>query len=182
MRGPPSPLALVTALAAALGAAGCPLPQPLSEISEGGVVTPPRIVSEQTTPSGTRILVAPDCTGTAGFALSAFVSSPETAYPVEARWFVDYDPVTNAGAYALEQLAIGGGNTTGTARFAYLPPPQDAATPAHVVEVVISNGFRPLGDPEATLPNRSARAGFEVQVFRWVFQYGAGGSCGEAAQ
>ena len=171
--------ALGVAAAAALG--GCPLPQPLAEVYEGGVVTPPRFVSEQTTPPEARVLVATSCPGAVSFLLSALVSSPETTYPVEARWFVDYDPTDNAGVYGLEALAIGGGTTTAVTRFDFAPPTFDpASSTVHVVEVVISNGFRQLGDAEAPLPNRSARSGYETQVYRWVFQYvEAGGSCGD---
>jgi hypothetical protein len=47
----------------------------------------------------------------------------------------------------------------------------------HVVELVVSNGFAPQDDAAAAQPNRTTKANFQTQVFRWVFHYAPGGVC-----
>jgi hypothetical protein len=160
-----------------LALAGCPLPQPLSEFYDGGSVTPPLIITEQVVPTGTFILAGKNCAASSGFTLQAAVSSVDTTYPVEARWFVDYDPHSNWGVYQDEEIPLSPSQTVGEVEFVFVPPPYDGSTPLHVVEVVVSNGFSALGDQTVALPNRTARAGFETQLFRWVFEYSDSGTC-----
>jgi hypothetical protein len=165
--------------------AGCPLPQPLAEISrvDGGSVAPPRILVATVLPAQTRIAVSRACTATPTFVLQAQVDDPDTVEQVEARWFVDYDIATGAvGLAAPPQTLPGTGDPAVTVRptpavYAYAVPAPDAANAAHVVELVVSNGFAPAG-VGVPLPNRTAADGFETQVFRWVFQHvDAGGTC-----
>lgn len=157
---------------------GCPLPQPLAELGNGNTVIPPRILVDQVVPSGTRLLVSKSCTG-AVFGLRVAVSTVDFAYPVvEVRWFVDYDPQTSWGVFQVDPLTLSSDAPVGEATFAYHPPPYDAARPlGHVVEVVVSNGFFQLGDDASALPNRTARPGFETQLYRWVFEYDDAGTC-----
>jgi hypothetical protein len=53
--------------------------------------------------------------------------------------------------------------------------------PVQVVELVVSNGFD-SATPDGGLPNRTAKPGYETQVYRWVFQpvpgSAADGGCG----
>jgi hypothetical protein len=65
--------------------------------------------------------------------------------------------------------------------FSFVPWDFDLPTAhVHVVELTISNGFLPVGDPvpPGSLPNRTAAPGYEVQVFRWTFQLSDTGGCG----
>ncbi|HTT70634.1 MAG TPA: hypothetical protein VMG32_05380 [Anaeromyxobacteraceae bacterium] len=162
--------------AALLALAGCPLPQPLSEFYDGGSVTPPIILTEQVLPTGSLILVGKNCPSGSGFALQVAVSSVDTTYPVEARWFIDYDPQSNWGVYQSDEIPLTPSQTVGSAEFLFTPPAY-ASQPVHVVEVVVSNGFLALGDQSVPLPNRTARSGFETQLYRWVFEYSDTGTC-----
>jgi hypothetical protein len=58
-------------------------------------------------------------------------------------------------------------------------PSRFPAGPPHVVEVVVSNGFFPIGQdpPGALQPNRTPQSGYETQVFRWTVVYEPGGPC-----
>jgi hypothetical protein len=164
--------------------AACPLPQPLAEVSvvDGGSVAPPRILVASVLPPQTRIAVSRSCTSTPIFVLQAQVDDPDAVEPVEARWFVDYDVATNVGLATPPQTIPGTGDPAVTVRptpasFTYGVPPVDPANSAHVVELVVSNGFAPAG-VTVPLPNRTAASGFETQVFRWIFQYvDDGGAC-----
>lgn len=169
-----------SALAAAL-LAGCPLPQPLAEVArvDGGVISPPRIVTESAVPSDTIVFVSQGCTA-AVFSLGAEVEDVNTLEAVEARWFVDYqpavpqiplsqpvpaaddpaNPIRAVEAYPFDAIAWGSG------------------VPLHVVELVVSNAFKPITPTDAR-QNHSAQDGFETAIYRWVFQYvGAGDARG----
>ena len=90
---PHLPAALSLLLSA--GLAGCPLPQPLPEYPTSGIITPPRIQSDQVTPIDTVLLIDAACSSdlTAQvFVLSASLIDENTFETVEARWFIDYDP------------------------------------------------------------------------------------------
>ncbi len=173
-------LAALAGSLAAAGLGGCPLPQPLPELGrvDGGTVTPPRIVVDPSslTPidSVVRVSVACPLPGPR-FELRAEVDDPNTTEAVDARWFVDYDPLapSSTGAQALDSPppVTAPATRRPVQPFVFAPPAYDPAAPVHVVELVVSNGFMPLGSPNAALPNRSAELGFEVQVYRWVFQY-----------
>jgi hypothetical protein len=133
-------------------------------------------------PAQTRIGVSRSCPGTPSFVLQAQVDDPDTVELVEARWFVDYDPTTNTGIQRIDTIP-GTGDPALTVRptptsYVFFVPAPDAANTAHVVELVVSNGFAPAGTASLPLPNRTAADGFETQVFRWVFQHvDTGGSC-----
>ncbi len=170
------------ALLALLGA-GCPLPQPLTEVANTGQAntTPPRIVTESVVPSQTVVSVARSCPSPATFALKATIHDDNTLEQVDARWFVDYAPDPyNARPYHSDVLPA---PEDGTSVLRAVPPlslvfPVPDAALGHVVELVVSNGFYALDDPAAPLPNRSAQPGYETQVFRWVFEYvDSGGAC-----
>jgi hypothetical protein len=159
----------------ALGAAGCPLPQPLAEVNriDGGTVTPPRVVVETARPADTRLLVP--LAGCPGVQLSASVDDVDTVELVEARWFVDYDPATAFGIADNDLPQALPPETRRPVRpFTFDVPPFDPATPLHVVELVVSNGFAPGTAPPR---NRAPLPGFEIQVFRWAFGYAATGRC-----
>jgi hypothetical protein len=178
-------VSLLAAVAAVpLALAACPLPQPLAEVSriDGGTVTPPRIVVDSVVPAETVIRMGTTaCTpGGPHFALGASVDDPQTDDVVEARWFVDYSAAVPAttGVQKLDfpQSANTGDPVRALAPYDFTPGPFDPSTPMHVVEVVVSNNFRPLNDATSLLPNRSPQDGFETQVFRWVFVYDASSS------
>ncbi|BDG07657.1 hypothetical protein [Anaeromyxobacter paludicola] len=188
----PARVALAAALTglAAATLAGCPLPQPLAEVSrvDGGTITPPRVLAETALPADTQIRVRKDCPSSPRFTVQASVVDENVVEQVEARWFLDYDAGSSAGAALLrpsDVLAPPDPNETSTLTVRALPPltvvlpPYDAASPAHVLEVVVSNGFYQSGqEPPGVPPNRSAQPGYEAQVFRWVFGYvDAGGTC-----
>ncbi len=166
------------AVAAALpwGLSACPLPQPLAEVSrvDGGTFAPPRIVGDSAVPPESVIRVSRTCPTRPQFSLQLQVDDPDTNELVEARWFIDYDPTTNVGI-TRDDIIPGTGDPSVTVRpiapFVYVVPDPDPANTAHVVEVVISNGFAPPGDLSVPLPNRMPAEGFETQLFRWVFQY-----------
>ena len=171
------------AAAALLTLAACPLPQPLAEVarSGGSGTTPPTIVSDSVRPPDPRVPLGKACTAPS-FTLSATVEDANTTEAVEARWFVDYDAVTNSGVAALDaQVQPLEPNDTlrPVTPFVYQPRPfqADPTVPLHVVELVVSNGFRPIGDPAAPVPNRSPLDGFDTQVYRWVFEFDDAGRC-----
>ncbi|MBK9517131.1 MAG: hypothetical protein IPO09_07195 [Anaeromyxobacter sp.] len=187
--------ALVGLLGPWLG--GCPLPQSLPEYPSTGRIAPPRIVTDQATPPGTVVEVAPDCPGADTdhvFSLSAGLIDENTVEPVEARWFVDYQPGRST-VTPIPPIEIIPGPEDGVTLERPLTPFQfrpytfdDAAFRAggglHVVELVVSNGF--LLEPTSGLPRpwRTPQAQYETQVHRWVFHYvpaGAGGACGYPA-
>jgi len=175
-------LALATACAAALALAACPLPQPLAEVARvnGGTVAPPRILLDSVQPPDPRVLVGTACPSGSSFTLSATVDDANTTEVVEARWFVDYDAQSNSGVAGLDPQ-VEPVQPDDTLRpvtpFVYVLPAFEAAAPVHVVELVVSNGFRPIGDPAAPLPNRSPLDGFETEVYRWVFEFSDTGRC-----
>ncbi len=172
MRARRPPVALRAALAALLVAgAGCPLPQPLTDIAGQGkttLTTPPLIVTSSVTPADSVILVATGCTAP-HFALDLQVEDLDVTEQVEARWFVDYAPPYDVGIQRTD-LIPGPEDPTAVTRtiptFDYQPDP---AASLHVVEVVVSNGFAPSGN-SGPLPNRSPADGYQTQIFRWVFQ------------
>ena len=182
-------LAAAVAVAALLGA--CPIPQPLPGVGNpdaGLPITPPRIVTATAVPTGTITLYGPPtaCAGGARFDVSASVIDEITTEPVEVRWFVDYDAASQVYStpFQVDQLPPPQDAT----QYLRVPPPfsfkpSDFDVPServHVVEMTISNGFLPLYEPVPAggQPNREAAQGYEVQVFRWVFEPSASGGCG----
>ena len=172
-------------LLAALGLAGCPLPQPLPDYP-AGTITPPRILQDQLLEDGAVTLVPAGCTTvTPEYTLSAGVVDSNTIEGIEARWFVNYanqDPWSTV--HQSNQILPNPDSTNlvrGVPEFVFRPytyPPPMGTTPVpgppynqdrvlHVVELVVSNGF----DPSAvgTNANRAPKPGFETQYHRWVF-------------
>jgi hypothetical protein len=188
----PARAALLTALAILL--AGCPIPQSLPEYPLTGKIAPPRIVSDAALPSDTIIEVAPDCPGADAehlFVLSTSLIDENTLEKVEARWFVDYR-VGREPYLALPPEIIPGPTDGITLErpltpFSFRPytwddPAVRAGGGIHVVELVVSNGFAPEpGSPPNARPWRTPLPQYETQVFRWVFHYAPGGSCGYPA-
>jgi hypothetical protein len=183
----PRALAVVAVLAAGAAAlGGCPIPQPLAEVSrvDGGSTTTAIILPETASPSATVVLVSRDCVPDPLFALSATIEDTDTADVVEARWFVDYAPVR--GPSSVPQFVEGAVQPSpdpriplrGLAPYAFSPYAYGGTSAAlHVVEVVVSNGFLPVQDPTQPLA-RAALPGFTTQTFRWVFQLvDASGHC-----
>ncbi len=171
--------------AAAFGLSACPLPQPLASVGreDGGTITPPRILVDTALPAGTTIRVGTQCAALA-FRASATLDDEDTNEPVDVRWFFDYAPTPpNDGILHPEQLP--GSDTGETQRpvtpfCVALPAWTAGAAPTHVLELVVSNGFYdPAAEPPGATPNRTPRPGFETQVYRWVFSYADGASCGD---
>ncbi len=183
------------ALAGALLLAGCPIPQPLPDYPPG-TITPPRIVMDdsisQIAYPETVVLVPEGCPTTAApsFPLSAALVDVNTIEQVSARWFVNYDPMDPARNAPRQEDEIHGVNTTPLQTRRTVPmftfhPYGSYGTvgstgsgdgrnlgAVEIVELVVSNGFDPAGDPPgsaAPLPFRSPAPGFETQMFRWVF-------------
>jgi len=183
----------LAALALPLLLAGCPLPQALPEFPSTGKITPPRIVSDQAIPADTVLEVDPACATAPVYQLSATLVDENTLEPIDARWFVDY---RSTGANAVPQSRepiLGPADGLDTVRpvspwgfkpYDYDPGPTPVEQAAfrtggglHVVELVVSNGFEEDPGPPAR-PYRSPKAGFETQVFRWIFHYVPSGGCG----
>jgi hypothetical protein len=174
---------VIRRLAAALPAlllAACPLPQPLPEYPEGQPVTPPRIVTASVAFPETVVRVPAACGIEPVIDLSADLIDANTVEPVEARWFVNYDPdnqdrrrpqlVTPVPPDADPLVIRRDVPLFRVEPYDYVPIAGFAGSApgaVHVVELVVSNGFDPGGDA-AELPNRSALPGFETQIYRWV--------------
>ena len=179
-------LALATAAAAAAGIlAGCPIPQPLPGVGNiDAGVAPPRILADDVHPIPT---FAPydttpgACDGGPQFQVQATVLDQNPDDVVEGRWFIDYD---DTGIRASVQRSftfpvVLPSQTTYAASFPFAPVVDGyPGLPVHIVELVVSNGFENV-TPDGGLPNRTPRAGYETQVYRWVFQPVDGGAaCG----
>jgi hypothetical protein len=170
-------LALCAPLAAML--AGCPLPQPVPEIEGNISVTPPRILTESVRPADGVVRVGTDCLPGAFVPFGGTIDDADLDEAVEARWFVDY--ATDAPGVQQNDFPVAPPDGTDTRRalsdFRFFPA-RFAPVP-HVIELVVSNGFFPIGlDPAgSSQPNRTAQSGFETQVFRWVVLYEPGGRC-----
>ncbi len=182
--------ALAVSAAALAGAlAACPLPQPLPGVAQptdGGTVATPRIETASVRPAETIVLYDPACSPEAHFALHARILDDDTEDIFQARWFVDYDPTVQQRF----EPALGGPVTSNpptdpNQNWRDIPDADfrptgftdwgDLPARAHVVELVVSNGF---ADPSASPPNRAILPGYESQIFRWLFFPKAGGSCG----
>jgi len=182
-------LGAVLAGGAILG--GCPFPQPLpgvGSVDSGLPITPPRVLTDSVHPGLAITDYGPlaSCPAGSHFDVSATLVDENSEEPVEVRWFVDYDPDSQPLRTPLQ--------------IETLPPPADPAqylrypssfpfTPwdfdrpaerVHVVELTVSNGFLPVGvaGPPGSLLNRTAAPGYEVQIFRWIFQPSPTGGCG----
>ena len=166
------------AIAGALALPGCPIPQPLAEVSrsaDGGAVSTPTILPDSALPADTVVLVRTDCNPAAQFTLSASLEDVDTEESVEARWFRDYradntgllsDDDVPAAADPSDPLRV-------IPPLVFRPYGFDASRTVgqlHVVEVVVSNRFLALSDPTQPF-QRAAEAPFVTQSHRWVFQY-----------
>ncbi len=169
------------ALAVALLLAGCPIPQAVPDYS-AGPVTPPRIVVDNSTTQiaypATVIRVPAGCAAHPTFDLSTELRDSDTVESIQARWFVNYDLANGFSQTPQHQQTILDVDSndptlrrTDTWTFdpyaypSYTGGVGSADGALHVVELVVSNGFSGGGP----LPNRSPAAGFEVQLYRWVF-------------
>lgn len=158
--------------------AGCPIAQPLVEISKTRV-PPPRIINDATlTPAGTFTPYDPTCPTAQSFPVAAVLGDDNTEDVDDYRWFADYRPDLQSRYLPLDQGTLGPPAAPPLDRrpvpaFTFRPADFDAGTPAtHVLELVVSNGFVP-GDQTAqealALPYRTPDPLHEVQAFRWVF-------------
>lgn len=193
-----TPDALAAGAVLLLLLAGCPLPQPLADYPQG-TVTPPRILMDSVSPTGTVVRVPAGCETPPTYDLRASLVDNDTSETVTVRWFVDYDPHNTARCTpVVPQEAIAGPgdeaeDPTLRAVSPYLFAPYDhtaalgqtdaaAAGSFHVVELVVSNGFDASAD-QIALCTPSLAAGtspfrmpaseggvlFETQTYRWVF-------------
>jgi hypothetical protein len=163
---------------------GCPIPQPLAEVSKtgSGTVTPPRIVVEATPAGviGTLLGVVPydpACPGTPRFTVRAAVIDDNTDEVANFRWFEDYDvnlPTVNPLLVGTDQLPPPAAQPLNRREVPDLPYWPAAGGGFHLLELVVSNGFGPLANPPR---NRAPAEGYEVQVFRWVFKAVSGTPC-----
>jgi hypothetical protein len=177
------PVALLAVLIVAYALTACPLPQPLAEVArtaDGGTVSTPIILPETALPTGAIVPVQTDCDPSAKFTLSATVEDIDTEELVEARWFLDYG--TDHAVLLGDDFVQAADDPSDPRRavtpivfqpYAYGLPPD---VEIHVVELVISNRFRPLDDPTPPL-QRAAEPPFLTQSYRWTFQYTQGGRC-----
>jgi hypothetical protein len=170
---------------AALTLAGCFLPQPLPDYPPG-TVTPPRILADLVTVNGENVAGTPTirvpagCTGPAPTYTFGVQVLDSSNLEVEARWFIDYQPLQTASEPVAQSIVPGNPDPLVLVR--EVPPftfrPYDLDRPPvegkmHVVELVVSNSF--AAPPEtAALPWRSPAPDFETQVYRWTFQLVAG--------
>jgi len=173
---------LIALLVAAPLAVGCPIPQTVPEYPKGTSVTPPRIVAESARPLAALIRIPAGCPTAPEQVLTAEIVYGAVVEPLEARWFVDYDPADMLrrdpvdSPVEIPTIAQLDPNAPDPTRpilpWTFNPYAFGAAVgTVHVVELVVSNGFYPY--PEATpilpLPNRTPLPDFETQVYRWVF-------------
>jgi hypothetical protein len=189
-------LTLLLALLLGLLLAGCPLPQAVPSYPTTGKIAPPRIQADAASPAETIIDVSPSCPGgDPAFTLAASLVDENTLEAVEARWFVDYQPSSQArrtiygGPEIINAPSDGITTVRSIAPFTFHPSGFDPSEPAgadqafrdagglHVVELVVSNGFEPVSNTGVALPNRTPQHNFETQVFRWAFHYAPGGLC-----
>ncbi len=166
------PAGLHVLAALALAAAGCPLPQPLTDVpsTAGRAATTPLIVTDTVRPAQTVVQVGRSCADPR-FALDLQVEDVDTTEQIEVRWFVDYDPPLHVAMERPPDVIPGPEDPSQVTRavptFVYQPDP---AQPVHVVEVVVSNGFAPNTTDAVPLPNRMPADGYQTQLFRWVFE------------
>ena len=162
---------------------GCLLPQSVDAIPDAGAA--PHIVVE-TLPDymvAARPIVTYYLQGPADLAESAAchceldltvgqVEEADPVVPLEARWFIDYDPTKRDTHVALvAPIPIGGtfnGPTTRTVDPLPFDPGRDAKITSglHVLDVVIAakDGFDP--SLNAPLPGRSVLPGFQSTAYR----------------
>ena len=185
------PVVASVALVAAALLGACPIPQPLpgvGQIDAGLPITPPRIVTASARPAEVLTGYGPPatCPGGATIAVSADVIDENPDEPVDVRWFVDYDPASQLlNTPRQEEQLPPPQDPTQVLRtprpFSFRPSDFDVPAPRpHVVEIVVSNGFLPAGQPlpDGGLPNRQPAPGYETQVFRWTFEEVPDGGCG----
>jgi hypothetical protein len=155
--------------------AGCPIPQPLVEVSKNRV-PPPRIINDSTlVPPDTIVPYDPSCPVPQSFSVSAVLGDDNTEDVDDYRWFVDYRPDLQSRWTPLLGDSLGPPTTAPlnlrpVPAFSFRPADFDSGAPsAHVLELVVSNGF--AGGDQASLqrPYRTPDASHEVQAFRWVF-------------
>ena len=170
----------VAAVLPALVLAACPLPQSVPEYPDDQAVTPPRIVTSSVSFPDAVVRVPAGCAIEPALELAADLIDTNTVDAVEARWFVNYDAENQDRRRPQQATQVAPDDDPLVIR-REVPPfrlePYDFASIAgtggsalgavHVVELVVSNGFDPAGDL-AEQPNRSALAGYETQVYRWV--------------
>jgi len=170
--------------------AGCPIPQPLAEVSKtgAGTYTPPRITVEAAAAGSIGTLDGvvpydPACTGSPRFVVRVAVIDDNTDEIANFRWFEDYLPTGATrnpllvGTDALPPPTTQPLSRRQVPDLAYWPSagtsPATGST-SHLLELVVSNGFGPLTDPP---PNRAPAPGYEVQIFRWLFVPVTGTPC-----
>jgi hypothetical protein len=150
------------------------------------------------TPVDTAILVDAGCPGADtdhAFRLSATLIDENTYEPVEARWFVDYDPARST-VTPIPPIEIIDGPSDGVtiertlADFHFRPYTFDTQAyrdsgGLHIVELVVSNAFAKEDPPPVPAharpwrtPLKTATQTFETQVYRWVFHYVPAGTPG----
>jgi hypothetical protein len=145
-----------------------------------GSVTPPRIVEDASlTPAGTTIPFDPTCAPAQGLTVKVTVADENFSEAVEYRWFVDYDPTSQA---RWTPMGRGSLDPPTAEPFTLRPVPDfvvypaDFAPPA-VLELVISNGFEvcpppppaPPQPPPCRSPQITPQNSYEVQSHKWVF-------------
>jgi len=187
--------AAVVAAAALAGA--CPLPQPLpgvGSVDAGITITPPRVYTASVHPAIPITTYGPPavCNGGAQFSVSASIIDENTGEPVDVRWFADYDPTSQAHIAPLSTQTLPA--PPDPSQFirtpnalVFFPSDFDNGQPApraHVVQMVISNGFAAAPDGgfqpslDGGLPYQEPAPSYEVQEFRWTFTPQADGGCG----
>lgn len=168
--------------------AGCPIPQPLPDYPPG-TITPPRILVDDQLGNGAVVLIPANCATAPTRVLAPKIVDSNTIESIEARWFVNYDFRDTAwNRIWQENVVPPNADPTNLTRtlppFTFEPynhhPPYGTpplpgplypqAGVLRVVELVVSNGFDP-GALSTIVPaaNRAALAGFETQVYRWVY-------------
>jgi hypothetical protein len=170
--------ALAAATATAIALSGCPIPQPLPDYPPG-TATPPRILVDQIQVNGaleplTVIDVPLDCATPPTYAIDVILHD-DVARGAFARWFIDYRPVQGAYEFKREDAIPPPASVTSlteqvpTYTFSPYQPDKQAPGAVRVVELVVSANFaaNPTAGP---MPYRTPEAGYETQVYRWIFR------------
>jgi hypothetical protein len=165
---------------------GCLIPQSIDAIPDAGEHPAPQIVVEQIPDYMLTPVLNLYSRGPLDVAESAAchcylqmdlkeISEADPTITLEIRWFLDYDPNDPSSQGIHGQFDIGGtfgGDTLRPVDPFKFDPDLDSAitTGLHVVDVVIADQAGFDNTPNALLPNRSPKPGYQTASYRFAVQ------------